>query len=65
MPEIFLLGIEEVRSKKDILLSKKKYILNLLSEAGMLGCRGIDSPMDMNTKLLPDQGSFLRILRCT
>jgi len=57
MPEIFLLGIEVVRSKKDILLSKKKYILNLLSEVGMLGRRGIDSPMDMNTKLLPDQGA--------
>jgi len=30
-----------------------------LSENGMLGCRRIDSPMDVNTKLLPDQGELL------
>jgi len=44
-----------VRSKNDIFLSQRKYILDLLSEAGMLGCKSIDSPMDVNTKLLPDQ----------
>jgi len=31
----------------------------LLSEAEMLGCRSTDSPMDVNTKPLPDQGEFL------
>ena len=41
-------------------------MLDMLSEAGMLGCgmlgcRSIDSSMDVNTKLLSDQGSFLRI----
>ena len=50
-----------VRSKNDIFLSQRKYILDLLSEAGMLGCKSIDSPMDVNTKLLPDW-SFLRML---
>jgi len=48
-----------VRSKKEIILSQKKYVLDLLSEAGMLKCRSIDSPMDMNTKLLPNQGELL------
>ena len=47
------------RSKKGILLSQRKYVLDLLSEAEMLGCRSIDSPMDVNTKLLPDQGKLL------
>ena len=47
------------RSKKDILLSQKKYVLDLLSEVGMLKCRSINSPMDVNTKLLPDQGELL------
>ena len=28
----------------------------------MLGYKSIDSLMDVNTKLLPDQGSFLRML---
>jgi len=26
----------------------------------MLGCRSIDSPIDVNTKLLPDQGELLK-----
>jgi len=61
----YFLSIKVVKSQKDILLSQRKYVLDLLSEAGMLGCRSIDSPMDVNTKLLPYQGSFLRMLRGT
>ena len=34
----------------------------MLSDVGMLECRSTDSQMDVNTKLLPDQGSFLRVL---
>ena len=56
----YFLGIEVARSKKDILLSQRKYVLDLLSEAEMLGCRSIVSLMNVNTKLLLDQGSFLR-----
>ena len=48
------LGIVVVRSQKGILLSQRKYIVNLLSESGMLGCWSIDSPMDVNMKLLPN-----------
>jgi len=48
-----------VRSKNGILLSQRKYLLNLLSETGMLGCMSINSPMDVNTKLLLDQGELL------
>jgi len=51
------------KSKKGILLSQRKYVLDLLSEAEMLGCRSIDSPMDVNTKLLPDQGKLLENAR--
>jgi len=54
----YFLGIEVARSKKGILLSQRKYVLDLLLEAGMLGCRSIDSLIDMNTKLLPDQGEL-------
>ena len=50
------------RSKKEIFLSPRKYILDLFSEAEILGYKSIDSLMNVNTKLLPDQGSFLRVL---
>ena len=47
------------RSKKKILLLQSKYVLDLLSEADMLGCKSIDFLIDVNTKLLPDQGGLL------
>ncbi|XP_020245333.1 uncharacterized protein LOC109823458 [Asparagus officinalis] len=45
---------------KGILLSQRKYVLDMLSEAGMLGYRSSDSPMDVNSKLLSDQGKLLK-----
>jgi len=30
-------------------------MLDILSEASMLGCRAIDVPMEVNVKLLPNQ----------
>ena len=56
----YFLGIEVDRSKKSILLSQRKYVLDLLSESGMLRCRSINSPMDVNTKLLPDEGELFK-----
>jgi len=46
------LGIEMARYKNGILLSLRKYELDLLSEVGMLKCRSIDSPIDVNMKML-------------
>ena len=51
------------RSNKGILLSQRKYVLDLLSEVGMLGCGSINSSMDVNTKLISDQGELLEDVR--
>jgi len=51
------------RSKKGILLSQMKYVLDLLSDIGMLECKHIDFSIDMSTKLLPDQGELLKDAR--
>ena len=32
-------------------------MLDMLSEIGMLGCKATDTLMDLNLKLLPNQGS--------
>ena len=40
-----------MRSKLGISVSLRKYVLDLLKETGMLGCKPIDTPMDPNTKL--------------
>ena len=55
----YFLDIKVARSKKGTLLSQRKYVLDLFSEAGMLGCMSIDSSMEMNTKLLPNQEELL------
>jgi len=36
--------------------SKRKYVLDMLSEACMLGCRAANASIEANVKLLPDQG---------
>src|SRR5438128_308180 len=52
----YFLGIEIARSSKGIVLSQRKYVLNLLTETGMLGCRFIASPIDRNHKLCAEAG---------
>ena len=47
------------RPKKSILLQKRRYILDLLSEAAKLECMSVDSPMDVNMKLLSYQRELL------
>ena len=41
-------------------MSQKKYVLDILEETGMLDCKPIDTPMDLNVKLVPGQGKPLR-----
>ena len=42
----YILGIEVARSKEGILLSQRKYVLDLLDETGMMGSELVDTPMD-------------------
>ena len=53
----YFLGIEVNRSKQGIFVSKRKYVLDLLGETGMLGCEPIKSPIEQNHGLeeCPDQ----------
>ncbi|RZC11556.1 Retrovirus-related Pol polyprotein from transposon RE1 [Glycine soja] len=47
----YFLGMEVARSKKGIVESQQKYILDLLKETGMMGCRPANTPIDPNQKL--------------
>ncbi|RVW39537.1 Retrovirus-related Pol polyprotein from transposon RE1 [Vitis vinifera] len=47
----YFLGMEVARSKRGIVVSQRKYILDLLKETRMSGCRPADTPIDPNQKL--------------
>ena len=47
----YFLGIEVARGAEGVVLSQRKYVLDLLKETGMLGCRPVDSPIDKKIKL--------------
>ena len=47
----YFLGIEVVRTKEGISLSQRKYVLDLLTETGMLDCKPVDTPVVQNLKL--------------
>ena len=44
----YFLGMEVARSKKWIVVSRRKYVLDLLKETGMSGCRPANTPIDPN-----------------
>jgi hypothetical protein len=67
-PLRYFLGIEIARSSKGIVLSQRKYVLDLLAETGMLGCRPCGSPIDRNHQTCAysrdpvDKGAYQRLV---
>ncbi|RVW21529.1 Retrovirus-related Pol polyprotein from transposon TNT 1-94 [Vitis vinifera] len=56
----YFLGIEIAQSSSGVVLSQRKYALDILEETGMLDCKPVDTPMDPNVKLVQDRGAFRR-----
>jgi Reverse transcriptase (RNA-dependent DNA polymerase) len=52
----YFLGIGIARGAEGIVLSQRKYVLNLLTETGMLGCKPTGAPIDQKTKLSAEAG---------
>jgi hypothetical protein len=52
----YFLGIEIARGAEGIVLSQRKYVLDLLTETGMLGCKPAVAPIDQKSKLSAEAG---------
>ena len=51
---IYFLGIEVAQSNTSIVISQRKYALDILEEIGLMRLKSIYTPMDPNVKLLPN-----------
>lgn len=49
----YFLGMEFARSKDGIFVNQCKYVLDLLGETGLLGCKATETPIEPNLKLQP------------
>ena len=54
----YFLGVEVMRSKQEILLSQRKYVLNLLSKTGKLGVKPCSTPMTPNVQITKERDLF-------
>ena len=54
----YFLGIEVMRSKHEIFLSQRKYVLDLLSKTGKLGVKPCSSPMVPGVLLTREDETF-------
>ena len=52
----YFLGIEVAQSNFGVVISQRKYTLDILADTGMFDCKPVDTHMDPNVKLVPDIG---------
>ena len=47
--------------KDGIVISQRKYALDIFEETGLMNSKSVDTPMDPYTKLLPNQAKPMQI----
>jgi len=56
---IYFLGIKVPQSSNDIVISQRKYALDILEETKLMNSKSVETPMYPNVRLLPSQGEPL------
>ncbi|KAI3421371.1 uncharacterized protein J3R85_012404 [Psidium guajava] len=56
----YFLGMEFARFKEGISVNQRKYVLDLLNETGMLGCKPAETPIEPNVKLQPAKAEIVK-----
>ncbi|RVX07808.1 Retrovirus-related Pol polyprotein from transposon RE1 [Vitis vinifera] len=56
----YFLGMEFARFKEGIFVNQRKYVLDLLDETGMLGCKAAETPIEPNVKLQPTKAKNVK-----
>ena len=55
----YFLGLKIARSEEGIFISQRKYVLDLLQEAGMRTCNSLKFPRTPNLKLMSDTSKYM------
>lgn len=55
----YFLGIEVARSPSDMYLCQRKYILDIITETGLLGAKPVSHPIEQNHSLAKPTGVSL------
>ena len=58
----YFLSIEIAQSNSGMVITQRKYTLDILVDTSKLDCKSVNTPMDPNVKLIPGQGEPLRDL---
>ena len=56
----YFLGIKVVQSNSRVIISQRKYTLDILAVTSMLDCKPVDTPMDPNVTCTRLVGAFTR-----
>ncbi|XP_019252811.1 PREDICTED: uncharacterized protein LOC109231617 [Nicotiana attenuata] len=60
----YFLGLEILYKDDEVIISQRKFVIDLLKEYNCLSCSSLSSPLDPNVKLKANEGAHLSVPSC-